>query len=188
MSKVDAEDFAGALAFGITDAEGSGLSNLPELQRASHTWLRAYASASSADLTGAMAAAEITPPEILMTNPGADEYLALSIRALAQIEFDPGKTRVIAVREGIAHPFADRPTRRATRDAARPFLARAGGRERVLRHEVLMEGVISGAPSGTPPVTFGIEFGWNPAAKAWIPIATSLYDLPNEVDGNAPVL
>lgn len=189
IGKVHAEDFAGVLAAGVPDEENAGSAARPGLRIAAETLLRAYASGSSVELTSAMTSDGVSPPDILLTNPDGDAYVQLSLQALARIDFDPGKTRVIPIREGVVHPFADRPTRRATRDGARPFLAQAGGRSRVLRQEVLFEGQIGDAMGGgAGPVTFGIEFGWDASAKRWVPIATSLYELPNDVNGNAPVL
>lgn len=185
------DDFAGVLSSSIPDGEiPDSMGGSKAIRSSAESWLRGYASPDSAHILGVMAESGIIAPISWANNSKSesDKRLAMSIAGLRNIDFDPDKTQVIVVRAGQPHPYAGRPKRTGTRDDARPFLAASDARANLVRREILLFGSVS-APNGQPSnVVFGLEFAWDRAASRWVLIQTALYDFPNEVIGNAPLL
>lgn len=182
---------AGILAASIPDAE---LKLSDQAQRDSfrtdaESWLKAYASSDAHLLVQRMQDASIALPLTWTDSSKATKGLQLSLKGLRQVRFDPSGTRVTGEPiESAAHPFHDHPKRMYTRDAARAFLQAPNVRANLLRREILVPGTVKDAAGVDMPVTLGIEFALDPASKRWVPIRTALYDLPNEVEGNGPIL
>lgn len=183
--------FAGILAASIPDADFKleRADQRDALRQSIESWLNAYASLDPISVMRVMQESGVEAPETWKTQSPTGDRFRRAMNAVMQIRFDPGESRITSEPvESETHPLHGHPMRSGSRDAARPFLAQPDARARLLRREVLFAGTVRDAEGKDVPVTLGIEFALDPASKRWVPIRTALYDLPNEVEGNGPIL
>lgn len=161
----------------------------PESFRTSvEQWLGAYAS-DSTEMLRVMRESGITPPSAWSDPALAQDLFVRSTQALRQIRFDPDRSvvRRASSSEDAAHPFHGKPRRAGTRDQAREFLGTVATSS-ATRYEAIFFGTITGPNGEDSHVGLGLEFVLDAANSRWVLVRTVLYNIPNEVVGNAPVL
>lgn len=185
----DATEYGGLLAASIPMANAQINAVQGEaLRAAAASWLSAYAAEDSREVRLQMDRAGITLPLNWDDQDVANASFEQSVQVLRQVSFDPMKTEVIIIKEGQVRPWDDHPRRSASRDTARPMLAAPEARTRLVRREVLLTGTLPTLEGPPATVVLGIEFAWDVSRSIWIPIRNTWYDLPNEIEGLAPIL